>query len=93
MSNELLIKAWKNPELRSQYDFENEHPSGKSFEELSTQEMVAINGASDVQPDTVTTPVCAVSIAVSIEFCASAAVSAGVSAVSGIVTYNKKCLG
>ena len=93
MSKEQIIKSWKNPELRNQMNFEMDHPCGKGFQELSFEEMVGINGAAEVSPDAITTPVCLVSVAVSLKFCASAAVSATVSAVSGIVTYNKDCLG
>lgn len=52
MSNNDLIKMWKNPELRNIQDDTN-HPSGTPFSELSSQEMSSIYGASsqgDVQP-------------------------------------------
>lgn len=55
MTNEQLIKAWKNPELRGKLHNIN-HPSGSSFTELSEREMMEIQGSGDVQPET--TPVC-----------------------------------
>lgn len=61
---------------------------GKSFDELSQNEMEEIFGGTDenVQPR-ITTVFIPVSIKV------SAALSATVSAVSGIVSYNTECLG
>lgn len=50
MSNQQLVQALKNPELRAKMGIE--HPAGKAFDELSVEEMVNIQGAGDVQPDT-----------------------------------------
>ncbi|QLK09302.1 hypothetical protein BMG_6074 (plasmid) [Priestia megaterium] len=50
MTNNQLIEAWKNPELRANLDIQ--HPSGQAFAELSTDEMLSIQGAGDVQPET-----------------------------------------
>ncbi|WP_102275103.1 mersacidin family lantibiotic [Cytobacillus massiliigabonensis] len=50
MSRQQLVQAWKNPELRSKMGVG--HPSGKAFEELSIEEMVNIQGAGDIQPNT-----------------------------------------
>jgi type 2 lantibiotic (TIGR03893 family) len=49
MSNEQIIKAWKNPELRGA---KFNHPAGQAFNELSSEEMMNIQGAGDVQPET-----------------------------------------
>ncbi|WJD83657.1 mersacidin family lantibiotic [Priestia megaterium] len=49
-NNQHLIEAWKNPELRANLDVQ--HPSGQAFTELSTDEMLNIQGAGDVQPET-----------------------------------------
>ncbi|RBP02481.1 lichenicidin A2 family type 2 lantibiotic [Rossellomorea aquimaris] len=49
MTKEMMIQAWKNPELRS--DLTN-HPAGQAFSELSADEMRSIQGAGDVQPET-----------------------------------------
>ncbi|QLK09303.1 hypothetical protein BMG_6075 (plasmid) [Priestia megaterium] len=62
MTNNQLIEAWKNPELRANLDIQ--HPSGQAFAELSTDEMLSIQGAGDVQPET--TPVAVTSSAVCI---------------------------
>lgn len=61
---------------------------GKSFEEMNVAEMENIFGGTDenVQPR-ITTILIPVSVKVSV------AASAALSAVSGIVSYNKECLG
>lgn len=52
MSKEEKIQALKNPEVRG--DVEN--PAGKTLNELSSEELAGIQGASDVNPET--TPLC-----------------------------------
>jgi type 2 lantibiotic (TIGR03893 family) len=53
MSREDQIKVLKNPELRgSEKTVEN--PAGKTFNELSSEELAAVQGASDVNPETTT---------------------------------------
>lgn len=90
MSNEALIKAWKNPEERGGAN----HPSGRSFNELSFEEMIAVNGAAETQATP--TIISALTLPTATQ-CISAAASligsASLSAISGIVTYNKNCLG
>ncbi|WKB47479.1 lichenicidin A2 family type 2 lantibiotic [Lactococcus lactis subsp. lactis] len=56
---------------------------GDTFEDLTISEMVQIQGSGDITPET--TPVCAATVASSVE-CAGAA-----SAVSGIVLSIFKC--
>lgn len=64
MSREEKINALKNPEVRSK-DVEN--PAGKAMNELSSEELAEIQGASDVNPET--TPLCiAASIGATIIF-------------------------
>lgn len=55
MSKQEKIEALKNPELRGKGE-EFESPVGKSLNELSGEELAAIQGASDVSPET--TPLC-----------------------------------
>lgn len=52
MSKEEQIKALKNPENQRNV----ESPVGKTLNELSPEELTAIQGASDVNPET--TPLC-----------------------------------
>lgn len=52
MSKEMMIQAWKNPELRSN---KMNHPAGQSFGELAKEDMMKIQGAGDVQPETTPT--------------------------------------
>ncbi|WJD83658.1 mersacidin family lantibiotic [Priestia megaterium] len=72
MTNNQLIEAWKNPELRANLDIQ--HPSGQAFAELSIDEMLNIQGAGDVQPET--TP--ATSTVTSTAFCLVTTVPVGV---------------
>lgn len=60
---------------------------GESFEELSTEEMENIFGGESEKDTRLITIVIPTSIKV------SAVLSAGISAISGIVSYNKECLG
>jgi type 2 lantibiotic (TIGR03893 family) len=51
--NQEIIKAWKDPEYRKGKNIS--HPSGQAFTELSIEEMINIQGAGDVQPNTTPT--------------------------------------
>lgn len=64
MSRKEKINALKNPEIRSH---EIENPVGKTMNELSSDELAGIQGASDVNAET--TPLCiAASIGATIIF-------------------------
>lgn len=92
MSNEELICQWKNPEQRGEVN----HPSGVSFNELSFEEMFAVNGGAQVKVTPATPLIPALTLptaAKCVSAVASAVASASLSAISGIVTANKKCLG
>ncbi|RBP02482.1 lichenicidin A2 family type 2 lantibiotic [Rossellomorea aquimaris] len=52
MSKEMMIQAWKNPEMRKEF---MNHPAGQAFSELSAEEMMNVQGAGDVQPETTPT--------------------------------------
>ncbi|MFJ7755855.1 mersacidin family lantibiotic [Peribacillus muralis] len=66
MSREDQIKALKNPEAKGAEGV-MENPAGKTFNELSGEELAAVQGASDVQAET--TPLCiAASIGATIIF-------------------------
>ncbi|MCA0987010.1 mersacidin family lantibiotic [Guptibacillus algicola] len=54
MSKEKTIQAWKNPEMRS---VSMNHPAGQAFSELTIEDMMTIQGAGDVQPETTPTTV------------------------------------
>ncbi|MCA0987021.1 mersacidin family lantibiotic [Guptibacillus algicola] len=66
-----IIRSWKNPELRTHSTFI--HPAGQAFNELSEQEMMDVQGAGDVQPETTPTTTIASS-----GFCAVTTVGVGV---------------
>jgi type 2 lantibiotic (TIGR03893 family) len=71
MNKNEIIQAWKNPEFRSNSNFS--HPAGQAFSELSVDEMMNIQGAGDVQPETTPTTTIASS-----GFCAVTTVGVGV---------------
>jgi len=56
LSKEEIINAWKNAEARGKLNNVPVHPSGKSYGELTEEELSQIQGASDVKPET--SPVC-----------------------------------
>ncbi|MGG3805388.1 mersacidin family lantibiotic [Metabacillus fastidiosus] len=56
VSKEEIIEAWKDPNVREKFANIPSHPSGKALTELTEEELAAIQGASDVKPET--TPVC-----------------------------------
>jgi len=56
LTKEEIIAAWKDPEAREKFNSLPVHPSGKSFGELTEEELAQIQGASDVKPET--SPVC-----------------------------------
>jgi type 2 lantibiotic (TIGR03893 family) len=53
MSKETMIQSWKSPELRKNSSVN--HPAGQAFGELSKEDMMKIQGAGDVQPETTPT--------------------------------------
>ncbi|RBP02474.1 mersacidin family lantibiotic [Rossellomorea aquimaris] len=71
MTKTEIINAWKNPEARANISFS--HPAGLSYGELSTEEMMNIQGAGDVQPETTPTTTIASS-----GFCAVTTIGVGV---------------
>jgi len=91
MTQEQIIKAWKNPELRNNFTGNLNHPSGTSLSELSIEEMQFIQGAGDVQPDAVTTPICAVAAAALIASSLPCAAGAGVSAIATMLLSLEIC--
>ena len=56
VSNEEIIAAWKDPNVRERLESIPAHPSGKALTELTEEELASIQGASDVKPET--TPLC-----------------------------------
>ncbi|MFJ5565999.1 mersacidin family lantibiotic [Lysinibacillus xylanilyticus] len=56
ITKEEIIAAWKDPEVREKLNSLPVHPSGKTFGELTEEELAEIQGASDVNPET--TPLC-----------------------------------
>ncbi len=86
MSQEKWIELMKNPKQRAQGEWE--HPAGKGFQELSLDEMTFISGGNgNMEPQA--TPTILTTLSPS-----TPAISAGgaVSAVSGLISYTKKCL-
>ncbi|HDR7624972.1 mersacidin family lantibiotic [Bacillus tropicus] len=65
-AQELLIEAWKDPEIREKAKNFPQHPSGKAIHELTVEELAEIQGASDVQPET--TPACVTALTTGIIF-------------------------
>ncbi|AFU15463.1 mersacidin/lichenicidin family type 2 lantibiotic [Bacillus cereus] len=47
MTNEQVISAWKNPDIRSIMGIFSDNPAGISFNELSTNEMEEVHGKID----------------------------------------------
>lgn len=79
------IKAWKNPKFRSETNMEN--PVGRSFQEMDIQEMNFVtggNGTADPDASPTITTVTTLS--------KGGLISGAVSAVSGLVSYTKKCI-
>ena len=50
LSKEEIIAAWKDPAVREKYNSLPAHPSGKSYGDLTEEELAEIQGASDVKP-------------------------------------------
>ncbi|MEB2300819.1 mersacidin/lichenicidin family type 2 lantibiotic [Lysinibacillus xylanilyticus] len=46
LTKEEIIAAWKDPEAREKFNSLPVHPSGKSFGELTEEELAQIQGAS-----------------------------------------------
>ncbi|WJD83661.1 lichenicidin A2 family type 2 lantibiotic [Priestia megaterium] len=76
MTDRQLIEAWKNPELRA--NLVVKHPSGQAFAELSTDEMLSIQGAANLQGEPIPT-------------IASSAVCVEILTVTTVVTSIKRC--
>ena len=70
LSKEEIIAAWKDPAVREKYNSLPAHPSGKSYGDLTEEELAEIQGASDVKPETsfVCLPIVSV-ITASIKLC------------------------
>ncbi|APH07160.1 mersacidin family lantibiotic [Bacillus weihaiensis] len=69
VTSEEIIEALKNQDVRAKFEGIT-HPSGKALNELSEEELAAIQGASDVQPET--TPLCVgviIGLTTSIKIC------------------------
>ncbi|WP_433595801.1 mersacidin family lantibiotic [Lysinibacillus xylanilyticus] len=70
VTKEEIIAAWKDPAVREKFNSLPVHPSGKSFGELTEEELGQIQGAADVKPET--TPVCVgviIGLTTSIKIC------------------------
>ena len=70
LTKEEIIAAWKDPEVRGKFENLPVHPSGKSFGELTEEELAEIQGAADVKPET--TPLCVgiiIGLTASIKIC------------------------
>ena len=70
LTKEEIIAAWKDPKVREKFNNLPIHPSGKSFSELTEEELGQIQGAADVKPET--TPFCVgiiVGLTASIKIC------------------------
>ncbi|EFI65095.1 MULTISPECIES: mersacidin/lichenicidin family type 2 lantibiotic [Bacillus] len=88
MTNEEIIVAWKNPKVRGKNM--PSHPSGVGFQELSINEMAQVTGGAVEQR---ATPTLATPLTPHTPY-ATYVVSGGVvSAISGIFSNNKTCLG
>ncbi|MGE7130200.1 mersacidin/lichenicidin family type 2 lantibiotic [Lysinibacillus xylanilyticus] len=62
VTKEEIIAAWKDPEAREKFNSLPVHPSGKSFGELTEEELAQIQGASGliyptIIPNTTINPV------------------------------------
>ncbi|MEB2300814.1 mersacidin family lantibiotic [Lysinibacillus xylanilyticus] len=64
ITKEEIIAAWKDPAVREKFNSVPVHPSGKTFGELTEEELAQIQGASDVKPET--TPACVVVVGVTL---------------------------
>ncbi|WP_413364397.1 mersacidin/lichenicidin family type 2 lantibiotic [Lysinibacillus sp. 3P01SB] len=69
LTKEEIIAAWKDPKVREKFKSLPEHPSGRTYGELTEEELAQIQGASDVKPET--SPVCLplITFAPSIKIC------------------------
>lgn len=62
LTKEEIIAAWKDPKVREKFANLPVHPSGKSFGDLTEEELAQIQGAGDVNPET--TPLCLGTVAI-----------------------------
>ncbi|MBM7606625.1 mersacidin/lichenicidin family type 2 lantibiotic [Metabacillus crassostreae] len=70
LTKEEIIAAWKDPQVREKFANSPVHPSGKSFGDLTEEELAQIQGAADVKPET--TPLCVgviIGLTTSIKIC------------------------
>lgn len=68
LTKEEIIAAWKDPKVREKFNSLPEHPSGKSYGELTEEELSQIQGATGIKP--VTTPQCIfIPLTASIKIC------------------------
>ncbi|MCE5173033.1 mersacidin family lantibiotic [Paenibacillus profundus] len=90
MTNEQIIAAWKNPELRADMQLPP-HPSGRGFQELSFEEMMGIHGAAEV--GTNATPTISAVVISAIRTSSKVCIGLSAGAISGIISRRKTCLG
>ena len=70
LTKEEIIAAWKDPQVREKLENLPVHPSGKSFGDLTEEELAQVQGAADVKPET--TPLCVgviIGLTTSIKIC------------------------
>ena len=70
LTKEEIIAAWKDPQVREKLENLPLHPSGKSFGDLTEEELAQVQGAADVKPET--TPLCVgviIGLTTSIKIC------------------------
>ena len=70
LTKEESIAAWKDPQVREKLENLPVHPSGKSFGDLTEEELAQVQGAADVKPET--TPLCVgviIGLTTSIKIC------------------------
>ena len=70
LTKEEIIAAWKDPQVREKLENLPLHPSGKSYGDLTEEELAQVQGAADVKPET--TPLCVgviIGLTTSIKIC------------------------
>ena len=70
LTKEEIIAAWKDPQVREKLENLPLHPSGKSFGDLTEEELAQVQGAADVKPETA--PLCVgviIGLTTSIKIC------------------------
>ncbi|MFF2797256.1 mersacidin family lantibiotic [Lysinibacillus xylanilyticus] len=66
LTKEEIIAAWRDPAVREKFNSVPVHPSGKTFGELTEEELAHVQGASDVKPET--SPACAIGTVIAITY-------------------------